>query len=87
MGTLGFTTIDHAAAEQLIADGVTVIDVRTPREYEQLGHIPGALLIPVDLIASAPAVLPPDTPRRNEFYVDIRRAALQSSEARLRLTS
>jgi two-component system sensor histidine kinase PilS (NtrC family) len=31
--------------------------------------------------------LPPDAPRRNEFHVDVRRAALQSSEARLRLTS
>ena len=32
-------------------------------------------------------LLPPDAPRRNEFYVDVRRAALQPSEARLRLTS
>jgi rhodanese-related sulfurtransferase len=61
MGALGFRTIDHAVAEQLLADGVMVIDVRTPGEYEHLGHIPGALLIPVDLIASAPAVLPADT--------------------------
>jgi len=30
---------------------------------------------------------PPDASRRNEFYVDFRRAALQPSEARLRLTS
>jgi tellurite methyltransferase len=63
VGPVGFKTIDHASAQQLIADGVTVIDVRTPREYEQLGHIPGALLIPVDLIASAPAVLDPATER------------------------
>ena len=30
-------------------------------------------------------LLPPDSPRRNEFYVDVRRAALQPSEARQRL--
>lgn len=56
-----FTTIDHAEAQRLIAEGaVTVLDVRTPGEYEQLGHIPGAWLLPVDLTASAPAVLPND---------------------------
>jgi len=32
-------------------------------------------------------LLPPDAPRRNEFYVDFRRTALQPSEARMRLTS
>ena len=37
-----------------------MLDVRTPGEYEQLGHIPGAWLLPVDLMASAPAVLPND---------------------------
>jgi rhodanese-related sulfurtransferase len=52
-----FQTIDHEKAQRLLAGGITVIDVRTPGEYEQLGHMPGALLIPVDLIASAPAVL------------------------------
>lgn len=57
----GFTTIDHAEAQRLIAaDGALVLDVRTPGEYEQLGHIPGAWLLPVDLMASAPAVLPKD---------------------------
>jgi tellurite methyltransferase len=56
-----FTTIDHAEARRLLAaDAVTILDVRTPGEYEQLGHIPGAWLLPVDLVASAPAVLPND---------------------------
>ena len=55
------TTIDHAEAQRLIAaDAALVLDVRTPGEYEELGHIPGAWLIPVDLVASAPAVLPDD---------------------------
>jgi tellurite methyltransferase len=56
-----FRTITHQEAVELLATGeVTVLDVRTPGEYEQLGHIPGSLLIPVDLVASAPAVLPDD---------------------------
>ena len=56
-----FRTIDHAEAQRLLEAGeVTVLDVRTPGEYEQLGHIPHAWLLPVDLIASAPAVLPKD---------------------------
>ena len=59
--TRDFTTIDHGTAQQLINNGAVVIDVRTPREYAELGHIPGALLIPVDLIASAPAILDEDT--------------------------
>jgi tellurite methyltransferase len=56
-----YRTIAHADAQQLMErGGVTVIDVRTPGEYAQLGHIPDALLIPVDLIASAPAILKDD---------------------------
>jgi rhodanese-related sulfurtransferase len=48
-------------AERLVSAGETlVLDVRTPGEYDQLGHIPGAWLLPVDLIVSAPAVLPSD---------------------------
>lgn len=60
---MSFKTIDHDSAQQLLRDGITVIDVRTPREHAELGHIPGALLIPVDLIASAPAILKDDVDR------------------------
>lgn len=50
--------VDPAEAERMVAEGrVVVLDVRTPQEYEGLGHIPAAILIPVDLIASAPATL------------------------------
>lgn len=56
-----FRTIDHSEALRLIESGeVTVLDVRTPGEFAGLGHIPGAWLLPVDLAASAPAVLPHD---------------------------
>lgn len=39
-----------------------VLDVRTPGEYSRLGHIPGALLLPVDLIPVAPATLAREGP-------------------------
>lgn len=56
-----FKTIGHDEALRLLESGeVTVLDVRTPGEFAQLGHIPNAWLIPVDLAASAPAVLPDD---------------------------
>jgi rhodanese-related sulfurtransferase len=53
-----YRQVDAAEAEELIrTDGVRVLDVRSPEEYATLGHIPGALLLPVDLIAAAPATL------------------------------
>jgi rhodanese-related sulfurtransferase len=47
-------------AERLLALGAVVLDVRTPREHEEHGHIPGALLLPMELVSAAPAVLPDD---------------------------
>jgi rhodanese-related sulfurtransferase len=47
-------------AEELVALGAVVLDVRTPREYEELGHIAGALLLPMELLHCAPAVLRED---------------------------
>jgi tellurite methyltransferase len=53
--------VDAREAERLLRDGaVRVLDVRTPEEYEQLGHVPGAILLPVDLAVCAPATLPQD---------------------------
>ena len=54
----GYRDIDPALAEQLVREGnVCPVDVRTPQEFEHLGHIPGATLLPVDLISVAPATL------------------------------
>lgn len=53
--------IDGAAAAALLAaGGVTILDVRTPDEHARLGHLPGAWLLPVDLVMAAPAVVPDD---------------------------
>ena len=43
--------IDPADAERLVSAGRTlVLDVRTPGEYDELGHIPGAWLLPLDVV-------------------------------------
>lgn len=56
-----FRSIDPAEAESLVRGGaVRVLDVRTPEEFVSLGHIPGAALLPLDLIPSAAATLPRD---------------------------
>lgn len=56
-----FRTITHDAALALLAaDGAVVLDVRTASEHEGLGHIPGSWLLPLDLVVSAPSVLPAD---------------------------
>jgi len=53
--------VDGAAAERLLAGRtVRVLDVRTPHEFVTSGHIPGAILLPVDVVASAAATLPRD---------------------------
>lgn len=61
MSAPGPQRVTEDEVRRLIAAGaVTLLDVRTPEEFAQLGHIPGARLLPVDLIAAAPAVLPDD---------------------------
>lgn len=45
-------------ARAVWAAGDTVLDVRTPDEYA-LGHLPGAVNIPIDRLAPAAAALPP----------------------------
>lgn len=50
--------INHAIALQQFGSGV-LIDVRTPEEY-QSGHLPGAVLLPVDQISAGVEALVPD---------------------------
>lgn len=39
-----------------------LLDVRSPEEHRTLGHIPGSVLLPLDLIPCAPATLPVEGP-------------------------
>jgi len=54
-------------AWEAIAKGAVVVDVRTDAEYQQ-GHLPGAVNIPHDQIASRVAELPSDKGRAIVLY-------------------
>jgi rhomboid protease GluP len=57
----GVASVDPAEAERLVSTGgALVLDVREPEEFVGSGHIPGAHLLPLDLLPSAPATLPRD---------------------------
>jgi rhodanese-related sulfurtransferase len=54
--------IDGEDAHTLVAAGITVVDVRTPAEFDT-GHVPGAVNIPYDEMARRYGKLgPPSTP-------------------------
>jgi rhodanese-related sulfurtransferase len=58
---VGYQSIPPEEARTLVDEGrVRLLDVRTPAEYRDLGHIPGAVLLPVDLVAVAPATIARD---------------------------
>lgn len=50
---------DTGEAHQLVADGATLVDVRTPAEYAA-GHIDGAINIPVDQLSKRLGEIPKD---------------------------
>lgn len=51
-------SVDHRA---LVRDGATLVDVRTPEEF-QAGHVAGALNIPVQVIEARMAEIPKERP-------------------------
>lgn len=56
-----YRDVDPVEAQHLVEGGeVEILDVRTPHEFEALGHIPGATLLPLDLVPSAVATFPRD---------------------------
>ena len=60
----GATEIDVGRLAELQSDGVWVLDVRQPDEYEA-GHVPGARLIPLDQLGARHHEVPTD----REVYV------------------
>ena len=54
-----FYRVDVAEASEMVGEGVVVIDVRNPDEF-QSGHIPGATLIPVNSVFARREELPKD---------------------------
>ena len=52
--------VDGAAAHQLVASGVKVVDVRTPAEFAE-GHVPGAINIPYDEMEKRSAEIGPQS--------------------------
>jgi len=79
-----FQDATAAEVQPLLEQGAVPVDVRTPREHEEDGHLPGSVLLPLSLLSSAPAVLPEDG-RPVVVYCDngvrSRRAALLLAEA------
>ena len=55
------TAIDGAGAHALVAQGATLVDVRTPMEWEA-GHIEGAVLIPISELGGRLREIPRDHP-------------------------
>jgi rhodanese-related sulfurtransferase len=55
-----FQDVPPSEAKKLLAEGAVALDVRSAREHEEAGHIPGSLLLPLAYLAAAPAVLPED---------------------------
>ena len=44
----------------LVAAGAFVVDLRPPRPFAEDGHVPGAVRLPMEALASAPALAPED---------------------------
>ena len=55
-----FQKLSPGEAAELLARGAVALDVRTAPEHEEDGHIPGSILLPLAVLAAAPAVVPED---------------------------
>ena len=53
-----------------LGDKLAVVDVRTPEEFAQ-GHVPGALLLPVQTLEEAMDQVPPTGPSCSSAVPDI----------------
>jgi rhodanese-related sulfurtransferase len=61
--TFLYDTIDNATLAKLLTQpDVILLDVRSVAEYEQLGHVPNAVLFPMDQIPTRLGELPKNQP-------------------------
>ncbi|MDH4379837.1 MAG: rhodanese-like domain-containing protein [Vampirovibrionales bacterium] len=61
--TFLYDTINNATLAKLLTQpDVILLDVRSVEEYEQLGHVPNAVLFPMDQIPTRLVELPKDRP-------------------------
>jgi len=60
-GTRTSSSVTAAEAHALVADGATLLDVRTDGEWAA-GHLEGALHVPVDEVPARMAEIPKDRP-------------------------
>lgn len=59
--TAGVTEVGNAELSKLQADGVPIVDVRTPSEFSA-SHIPGSVNVPMDQLDAASATWNPNEP-------------------------
>lgn len=65
------------AKEKMDAGGVTIVDVRTPAEYDE-GHVPDAVLVPNESIGETE---PPELPDKDAILLVYCRSGRRSKEA------
>jgi rhodanese-related sulfurtransferase len=72
----GFTNISaHEAAQMIQKENVVVLDVRTEEEYAS-GHIPGAILLPLQQLQERMNEL-----KKDETYIIVCRSGNRSAQA------
>ncbi|WP_017754211.1 rhodanese-like domain-containing protein [Calidifontibacillus oryziterrae] len=74
-GAATYEEVDIAKAKELIEQGVKIVDVRTAEEYAE-GHIPGAVLIPLEEIEGRLSEF-----NQDETYLMVCRSGNRSGQA------
>lgn len=71
--TRRYSTVNVPAARRLLAEGATLVDVRSEKEWRS-GHADGAVHIPLDQLAERMGELPQGTPIVTVCHTGIRSA-------------
>ena len=69
----GYKNVNVPTAKTLIADGATLVDVRSDKEWRG-GHADGAVHIPLDQLDDRMGELPPGTPLVTVCHSGVRSA-------------